>query len=105
MAPLLYRAVEFDIPQDQHLFGDFSRKIYTTPLFHTRSLTFRNLWFDEFQSGHEELDPAEFGCLPIWDCSREANDNNPLSDIIYAYNNLVRAAIKAVPKQQLHTFR
>ncbi len=105
MAPLLYRAVEFDTPQDQHIFGDFSHKVYTTPLFHTRSLTFRNSWFDEFQPGREELDPAEFGCLPIWDGNWEPDNYNRLSNIIYGYNSLVGAALKAVPPQQLHTFR
>ncbi|KAF7502581.1 hypothetical protein GJ744_005472 [Endocarpon pusillum] len=105
VAPLLYRVVEFDTPQDQHIFGDFTRRIYTTPLFHTKSLTFRNHWFDEFKVGYKELVPADVGCLPIWNRGHEASGDNRLSDIIYAYNKLVRAALKAIPKQQLNTFR
>lgn len=55
--------------------------------------------------GHEEITPAEVGCLPLWDSNGVANDNKPLTDITYTFNKFVRAAVRAVLKQQIHTFR
>jgi hypothetical protein len=97
--------VEFDVPQDQYILGHFSRSIDISALLHVKALTFKNRWYLQPPDQSDGTTPADAGCSLYWGPAEDHPSNDQFTDLIYAFRSFVRAAVRAVPKQQLQTFR